>query len=64
MEKYLHRFIDFGCKTEEHLSSMAAWDPERQVKVLKKILSGSDGTPLGNEMDIEIMQAQLETYYL
>ncbi|KAF8879305.1 hypothetical protein CPB84DRAFT_1793385 [Gymnopilus junonius] len=63
MEKYLYRFIDFGCKTEEYLSSIAAWDPERRDKVLKKILSQSNGTPLGTEMDIEVLQTQFEACF-
>ena len=63
MEKYLHRFIDFGCKTEEYLSCLAAWDSERRIKVLKKILFETDGTLAVNEMDLEILQAQLETYF-
>ena len=62
MTHLLHRFFDFGCRSEELLFAISMWPPEEIRRFLKSLPPGPRGNAL-TKMEVEILVYHFESYF-
>ena len=62
MTHLLHRFFDFGCRSEELLFAISMWPPEEIRRFLKSLPPGPRGNAL-TRMEVDILAYHFESYF-
>jgi hypothetical protein len=62
MDRFLQKFLAFGCSNEGFLRGISSWVPEAREKLLRKVFAGPGGRQ-ASEMELAVIQNQLERYF-
>ncbi|KAF9560709.1 hypothetical protein CPC08DRAFT_723148 [Agrocybe pediades] len=63
MAHLLHKFLENGCNSEKKLKLLAEWEQSDRMNWLRNVLSGEVVGRAVKDMDIEILDNNLETYF-